>query len=271
MRSAAGSRAQVTSDCSARVQPSSPPRPGSPYPGEVSQGPDSRPKPPVRAGLHYSETAGPRPTPPSPAPARAGSAPHQPGDRELRGRGGAAAPVSRGDCPPRRAQNRPLPQRRGRQGVGGARPDAAGKAGATANAAATAAGNPSGRPSRGGPPGRRHSGDAAAGGALRDDGTTNPTLRLSALTGGWASAANRRAGAGRGAGLTNAGLHCRQRADASPKRPARHWTPEFSGPFASRARRDSGCWRFRAWVQRAWPAGSAPTPPLRLPGAYPPP
>ena len=173
----------MTSDCSARVQPSSPPRPGSPYPGEVSQGPDSRPEPPVRARLRYSETAGPRPTLPSPAPARAGSAPHQPGDRERRGRGGAAATVSRGDCPPRRAQDRSLPQRRGRQGGGGARPDAAGKAGATTNAAAAAAGDPGGRPSSGGPPGRRHSGDAAAGGARGrdpDPWTTGPPIPLSA-------------------------------------------------------------------------------------------
>lgn len=55
VRSAAGSRTQVTSGRSSGVQLPSPLRPGSPYLREVVQRPDSQPKPPVSAGRHASE------------------------------------------------------------------------------------------------------------------------------------------------------------------------------------------------------------------------
>ena len=106
-------------DRSTRVQPSSSPRPGSPYRGKVSVGPNSLPEPPVWAGLHHLETAGQRATLPSPAPARSGCAPRRPGTTGSgggEGKGGGDR-YSR-DYPPRRAQDRSLPQREGRQGGG---------------------------------------------------------------------------------------------------------------------------------------------------------
>lgn len=63
--------------------------------------------------------------------------------------------------------------------------------------------------------------------ATRDDGTTNPALRLGALVGGRASAANRRAGAGRAAGVTNVGCAA-VRAGVEADGPKRRWSPELS-------------------------------------------
>lgn len=112
------------------------------------------------------------PDPPSPALARVAAAGPRPGAAAKgEGRGGALT-VSRAAAAPRHAQGGLLPQRKGRQQGGGARPDASGKTEATAGETATAAaGDPGGRPGRGRRHGRRHSEDAAAGGArVRDRG-----------------------------------------------------------------------------------------------------
>lgn len=185
VRSAAGSRTQVTSHRSARGQPSSPrglaapSRPSSPRGRAPGRSPQSEPHFGTRGQLG-------RVSRPSllPQRGRAGSA------RPAGTRGGgveegwegvARTPLAAVATAPRRAHDGLLPQRRGRQGGGGARPDAGGKAEARAQAAAAAAGDPGGRPRRGGLPGRRHSGDAAAGGARgRDPGTAGPPIPLSA-------------------------------------------------------------------------------------------
>lgn len=60
VRSAAGSRSQVTSGHSARVQPSSPPGLEAPTPARSSRGRTARPSPQSEPYiLHYSETARP--------------------------------------------------------------------------------------------------------------------------------------------------------------------------------------------------------------------
>lgn len=165
VRSAAGSRSQVTSDHSARVQPSSPPGLEAPTPARSSRGRTARPSPQSEPYvLHYSETARPCLDP----TLRSTSARTR-GPRAAGRVGAARRPLAAVTAVPRRAQDWPLPQRRGMPGGGGARPDAGGKVEAEAQAAAAAAGDPSGRPQRGGLHGRRHSGDAAAGGAHGPD------------------------------------------------------------------------------------------------------
>lgn len=149
------------------------------FPDEVARGPQSKPD---LIAPGWGPQLGRAPTLPSPA--RAGGLGAR-RDRGPRGRGGVARPpLTAVAAAPRRAHDWPLPQQRGRQRGGGARPDAGGKAKARAQAAATAAGDPGGRPRRGGLHGRRHSGDAAAGGAGgargRDPGTTRPPIPLSA-------------------------------------------------------------------------------------------
>lgn len=77
---------QVTSGRSARVQLSSPLRPGSPHLKEVVQRPDSRPKPPDPAGRHASERIRQRPNPSFPSQSARGF--HACGDSGAAGGGG---------------------------------------------------------------------------------------------------------------------------------------------------------------------------------------
>lgn len=190
-RRGGASRASMTSGRSVWVQPSSPSGPAAPAPtrGRSSRGTGLPARTPRPSRTSLCPSIGARRLRARPGPGTAGE-----------GRAGSSVTVSCGGGCARTHAGRALPQRRGRQRRGGARPDAGGKTEAAAEAAAAAAaGDPGGRPGHGGRHGRRHSGDAAPGGARgRDPGTARPPIPLSASAPRResASAANRRAEAG---------------------------------------------------------------------------